>query len=325
MTEARNDGSGGEAPELLDDGADAGNEVRRQTPVVSSMGLAGRALTFVVAAMCFLACLSFAIMMSAQRTSNSWASAVASEVTVQIRPLNRAEADAQTAAILELLDSVDGVDRARVQPPRELETMLSAWLGQDFNIDDLPVPRLIELRLDPENPPDLGQLERQLRGAVSTAVLDDHRFWVGRLRAGARSIVIAGGLLFVLVIAVMVATIIFATRGAMAGNREVIEVLHFVGAAESFIAGEFQRHFLILGLKAGVIGGVAALAMLLVTSAVLSSWIGTGRAEELRILVGEFSVDLVTLLGIAAIIALVAGLTMVTTRVTVFRYLHAIT
>ena len=42
----------------------------------------------------------------------------------------------------------------------------------------------------------------------------------------------------------------------MAANRPVIEVLHFIGARDRYIAGQFQRHFLWLGLKGGAIGGL---------------------------------------------------------------------
>ena len=50
-------------------------------------------------------------------------------------------------------------------------------------------------------------------------------------------------------------SVTFATRGAMAANRPIVEVLHFIGANDGFIAGQFQRHFLVLGLEGGLIGG----------------------------------------------------------------------
>ena len=67
-----------------------------------------------------------------------------------------------------------------------------------------------------------------------------------------------------LVAAATIAVIVSATRSAMASNREIIEVLHFVGANERFISREFERHFLGLGVRAGLVGAVAAaLAFLL--------------------------------------------------------------
>ena len=64
-----------------------------------------------------------------------------------------------------------------------------------------------------------------------------------------------------LVLAVTVLSVTFATRGAMATNRPIVEVLHYVGATDSFIASQFQRHFLMLGFKGGAIGGGAAIVL----------------------------------------------------------------
>ena len=57
--------------------------------------------------------------------------------------------------------------------------------------------------------------------------------------------------MLVLVLIATMLSVTFATRGAMATNRPVIEVLHFIGAKDGFIARHFQRHFLLLGLKGG--------------------------------------------------------------------------
>ena len=70
----------------------------------------------------------------------------------------------------------------------------------------------------------------------------------------ANTIIGIGVVLVVLVLVAAGLAVIFATRGAMAGNREVVEVLHFVGANDDFIAKEFQRRFFRLGLRGSVIG-----------------------------------------------------------------------
>ena len=72
----------------------------------------------------------------------------------------------------------------------------------------------------------------------------------------------SGSSILALVFAATALCVVFATRGAMAGNRIVIEVLHFVGAEDSYIAREFQRHFLLLGLSGGLVGAAAAASAL---------------------------------------------------------------
>ena len=94
-----------------------------------------------------------------------------------------------------------------------------------------------------------------LTQSVPSASLDDHRTWVDRLAAMARTTVTIGIAVLVLMLAATVLSVVFATRGAMAGNRHIIEVLHFVGAEAGFIAREFRQHFLLTGMKGAAAGG----------------------------------------------------------------------
>ena len=111
----------------------------------------------------------------------------------------------------------------------------------------------------------------------------------------------AGIGVLVLVLAATVLSVTFATRGAMATNRPIVEVLHFIGAKSGFIAGQFQRHFLLLGLKGGVIGGGAAMLLFALAGIARQPELGHRRAAtKLAALFGSFS------LGWAGYVAIVA-------------------
>jgi len=72
----------------------------------------------------------------------------------------------------------------------------------------------------------------------------------------------------------------------MAGNRDVVEVLHFVGAHDSFIASEFQRHFMWLGLKGGFRrrrGGCDRVRLAHVLAARLVATAGAMRSSDVRV------------------------------------------
>ena len=116
------------------------------------------------------------------------------------------------------------------------------------------MPRLITVRLG-SGTPDLGSLRQRLAEALpGVASLDDHALWLSRLSTMANTVVGVGIAVVALVLLATGLAVTFATRGAMAGNREVVEVLHFVGADADFIAREFQRRFFRLGLRGGGIG-----------------------------------------------------------------------
>ena len=112
-------------------------------------------------------------------------------------------------------------------------------------------------------------------------------------------------------------TVIFATRGAMAGNRHIIEVLHFVGAKTSFIAGQFQTRFFLIGLKGALIGGVAAALVFIVLSLWQSSTRATPLNDQATALFGRFELPLWGYISILVIIAIIAGMATLTSRLTV--------
>jgi cell division transport system permease protein len=118
----------------------------------------------------------------------------------------------------------------------------------------------------------------------------------------------AAGIL-VLVLTAMGLAVGFATRGAMAGNRDIIEALHFVGAADGFIARQFQFHFLRLGLRGGAVGGGAALLLFLALGFFSSQWATSAGGEESQALFGGFSLGWA---GVAAIAAISLGAALLT-------------
>jgi len=149
---------------------------------------------------------------------------------------------------------------------------------------------------------------------VPGATLDDHRGWVERMRTMARTAIVGGVLILVLVLAATVLSVTFATRGAMATNRPVVEVLHFFGAKDSYIAGQFQRHFLVLGLKGGMLGGGGAL-LLFALAGLLGDWfLGTATADQMAALFGSFSIGRLGYAAVIGQIVLVAAVTTWTSR-----------
>jgi cell division transport system permease protein len=290
-------------------------------PIVPGESIAGRALAFTLATLCFLACLALALVLSAHRTAERWSESIAREMTVQLRPVEGAEMHAAVARALEILTATPGVVRAEAIVQTEMHALLEPWLGSALDLGELPVPQMIAVEVDARSPPDLAALEQTLAREVPGASLDDHRIWRDRLSGGARIVVGIGIFLFVLVLGVMTACAVFATRSAMAANREIVDVLYFVGARESFIAREFQRHFLILGLKAGVAGGLAAVAGLLLAGLAIDRWLSGTRGEGTELLISGIGLDPAAFVGVASIVVLVALLTALTSRVTVHHYL----
>ncbi len=119
-------------------------------------------------------------------------------------------------------------------------------------------------------------------------------------------------------------SVTFATRGAMATNRPIVEVLHYVGATDGFVASQFQRHFLILGFKGGAIGGGAAIVLFGVLQA-MNAWLtGTAGGDEAAALFGTLSIGAAGYLAILGQVVLMALVTALASRHTVNRTLETI-
>jgi cell division transport system permease protein len=296
---------------------------RGETPIVPKRSIAGRALVAVVAIMTFLASLTTGAVMLVRASALDWQSDVAREVTIQVRPVDGKNIEAEVARAAEIARTVPGVGEVRAYSKEESAGLLEPWLGTGLSLDDLPVPRMIVVKL-PAGRVDLAPLKQALTDRVAGASLDDHRAFIDRMRSMAQA-TIAGGIgLLILMLAATVLSVIFATRGAMATNRPIVEVLHFVGAKSGFIAGQFQRHFLMLGLEGGLIGG--GLAMLAFGAAGIAARMGAGTAsgDQVATLFGSFSLGWDGYAAIAMQIVLVALVTAVASRRTVNRTLETV-
>lgn len=298
--------------------------LKRNMPLVPAQSIAGRALVTVIAIMTFLAALAAGAGILVDQASREWTQSVSREMTIQIKPISGRDIEADVKRAADLARATPGIGEVRVFTKAQSEHLLEPWLGTGLDLGALPIPRLIELRFG-EGRFDASALRKQLSEAVPNAMLDDHRLWLTRLAQMARATVGLVILIFLLVLVAMGLAVTFATRGAMAGNKEIVDVLHFVGAADSFIAREFQRHFLWLGLKGGLIGGGCAIAAFALSSFLARAFSTNASADQMQALFGSFSLGFV---GYATIILIAVGVSFLTawiSRTIVFRHLQALT
>jgi cell division transport system permease protein len=299
-------------------------QVRAMAPIVPPTNVSANALTIVIAIMAFLACLTLGAVSMIQATATSWQSQISREITIQIKPEDGLDMAAALAAARKAALSVPGAASATIVDDAATARLLEPWLGENFDMEQLPVPRLVIVTIDEASPPDFQALRAALASAVPEAFLDDHRTWVDRLVSMARTTVFIGISVLALVFTATVLTVIFATRGALTGNRHIVEVLHFVGAEANFVARQFQTHFLMIGVKGAVAGGVLAALVFAVASIWAGSNVATPESDQATALFGTFRIGLGGYFGIVGIIGFIGLLTALTTRVTVIRTIHEI-
>ena len=290
--------------------------------IVPSASIAGHALTVVIAIMSFLACLTLGAVYMVNQSANAWVNDISSEITVELDPINAADIEKKMTLVALFLAKQKGVNRVKPLTAEDSAKLLEPWLGQSSALQALPIPRLIAVEIDRSNPPDIQVIKSALTQNFEGVTLDDHRRWQAEIKTLTRSAALAGLAVLSLVAVATIAVIISATRSAMVSNRGIIEVLHFVGANERFISREFERHFLGLGVRAGLMGAVAAaLAFLLLPFMMQMLGGGAVTAAETQRLIGSGELDLKGYLLCVLVVVVVASLCMITSRLGVIRVL----
>jgi cell division transport system permease protein len=216
------------------------------------------ALIFVIAVLCFLACLTALGVIAGDRAAHGWSGQLKGEATVIVRARGGETPDAAAAHAAEALAGVPGVTEARALEKEKAYDLIRPWLGDVTDLEDLPVPRLVAVTLDRKRPATAAVLREALKGQGLDAVVDDHQVWIKDIRRAAGVVRLSGAAIFALIALAAAAVVAFATRAGLAARRDVVEVLHITGAEDSQIANLFELRFARVAAISGAIGASAA-------------------------------------------------------------------
>jgi cell division transport system permease protein len=293
-------------------------------PIVPASTAALRTMMIAMSAMCFLACLAIAGLLMVNTAASSWTSKVGSELTVQIRPSEGADIEQAVSSVNAVLAATPGIKRHYTLSRDDSVRLLKPWLGAGAMIEDLPVPRLIGVVVDGNEPPDLDRLALAIEAATPGASLDSHRRWQTEMVRLADVLRTVGFAILLVIAGTAAALVVYASRGALEANRDTIEVLYLAGARDRFIASQVERRFLKTGLVAGLCG-LAAAALLLGLVAGLGDGRGSGGiAAAVRTLMFSEIDDSSRTLALFGLVPLITTvLCLITARLAVTRILRA--
>lgn len=290
--------------------------IRRHSDLPLERDSSSRFMPWIIAFMVFLAVLSLTSAMVLNSAVSRWTAGLTGTLTVQIIA-SEEDRGADLAAVTEkaakVLQATPGVEGIRILSEREVGALLEPWLGTDEAFKDLPLPRLIDVTIDETIEMDLEALATQLAEVAPGATVDDHRKWLADLITLVRSVELFSAGIVLLTALIAILTVIFAARTGLAVHHHVIELLHIIGARDSYIARQFQYHALTLGLRGGILGLGLALVALFALSGVAGD-VQSRVVPELSLSAGQW----VVLAGLPLITAVIA---MLTARITVLRTL----
>jgi len=280
--------------------------LRRRTDLPFERDQSTRFLPWIVALMVFLGALMFAGALVVSDTIDSWNSTLTGRMTVQVP--HDVAGDAATGTLVTLLGATPGITGVRPVPASEARALLIPWLGEEVVDSGLPIPALIDVELAADARIDANLLATRLSQSVPGTTVDDHRAWLSALINLGRTVEILAFVILGLIASAAIVAVIFTTRSGLAVHAAIIELLHQMGAHDTYIAGQFQIQAMKLSLRGGIAGATAAAVVLLIFA-----WVGRGIdaafLPPVTLTIAEWIALLIVPAGAVAIAMLTARLT----------------
>lgn len=238
--------------------------VHRDLPLMRDPAI--RILPWIVGLMVYLATMTLAGALLVSGLATQWSAGLTGTLTIYIAATEDQTSHALKTEVenaIRLALKTPGVATARAMPPDAVAALLAPWLGADAAIAELPLPRIVDVRLAEDGEIDIADFRRRLEADIPGAGLDDHQLWRDRLVTFLRAIEAIAGVMVALIGVTTLTMVVFATRSGLAVHGDTIEILHLIGAHDEYIAGQFQSQALWLGLKGGAAGSATGIGSLL--------------------------------------------------------------
>ena len=199
-----------------------------------------RFLPWLIAFMVFLMILAMAGMLLLNAITARWDRGINGTLTVQIMPKENPEKNAERLQqVLTILARMPEVASYEALNDDQLMVLLEPWLGITAGAHDLPLPGLVDVELKPDADLDVPAFAKRLAARVPGTSIDDHRVWLERLVILIETAQGLAALVVVFIVLATIGTVVFTTRTGLVIHREAIEVLHLIGAQDSYVARQF--------------------------------------------------------------------------------------
>lgn len=277
-------------------------------------------LRLLIALMSVLGLLALSASFALSAMTHRWSDGLTGKISVEI-PATDSGGDViapdlvrtMTDDVAKILSTHPDIKEVRITEEKKVQELLSPWLGKDMVMDSLPIPGLISVTMDEDAKTDMKALETSLREVAPRARIDTHESWLTDVVRFTGALQFAATLLLVVIGATTLVAVAGGVRSKLSENKEELELLHLMGASDSYIAKQIQKHTMILSLQGGTMGVVAGLLVLLCVS-MIAGHMSVNLIPEFKL----GALQKIILVGLPIPIALLA---MMTARFTVFRVL----
>ncbi len=279
-------------------------------------------LILLVGLMSFLAVLACSGAFALNNMTKRWSSGLENKVTIEI-PVETKEGillsnitiNEETEKLAKKLKSNKIVKSIKILTNEEIQELISPWIGKELTLNDIPLPGLIALELKNSDKKSIEKLRLDIKNISEYAYLETHHEWLKDLISFTNSLKALSVFIAIIIGATTIIAISAGVRTRLAIHNKEVELLHHMGASDSYIAHQFQRHAMILALKGG---GIGTLSGLIVTAVIII--VSKSKNMEAA-LIPSMEISFIGFLFLLTIPIIAAIIAIITSRFTVLRSL----
>lgn len=240
--------------------------LRFRTDLPLDRDTTARFLPWIIGFMVYLAMIAATVALLVDHVTQRWQRDLSGQLTVELPGAageDAAQRQQRVDAALEEITDTNGIIGTRVLDEVEVKRLLQPWLGDQADQLGVTLPDLVAVSVQPEIRPNLSELAERLQEVSPGAAIDDHaQFNAGALRF-LRTIEVLAISLLGLVLVATAGVVAFTARAGLSIHRRIVEIVHLVGAHDSYVARQFQAQAFRYGFMGACLGSLLAAATLL--------------------------------------------------------------
>ncbi len=230
-------------------------------------------LALLIGLMTFLAVLALATSFALSAMAERWSHSLSNQITIEIPATNTSKGilstediDNITTKAGKILSRNNGVESVEIKTRKEVEKLVEPWLGEDLDLRNVPLPGLITVTLKETDEHVITGIRNSLKPLSGSIRIDTHESWLSDLLSFTSALQLAIFLIGSVIGATTIIAVAGGVRSKLSIHYEEVEILHLMGAFDTYIAKQFQVYAFLIALKGSVIGAFSAAAVLFLTA-----------------------------------------------------------
>ena len=240
--------------------------LRFRTDLPLDRDTTARFLPWIIGFMVYLAMIAATVALLVDHVTQRWQRDLSGQLTVELPGIageDAAQRQQRVDAAMEEITDTNGIIGTRLLDEAEVKRLLQPWLGDQADQLGVTLPDLVAVSVQPDIRPNLSELAERLQQVSPGAAIDDH----AQFNAGAlnflRTIEVLALSLLALVLVATAGVVAFTARAGLSIHRRIVEIVHLVGAHDSYVARQFQAQAFRYGFMGACLGSLLAAATLL--------------------------------------------------------------